>query len=92
MPVHQLEHELSGMDDRIAHGAGLSARLASWARYVYQNDVNRFAQYAVNVWNQEMDFEHPERTAQAGIRERKITLIPGYAGELKGTGRGSCIL
>ena len=21
------------------------------------------------VWNQEMDFEHPERTAQAGIRE-----------------------
>ena len=69
MPVHQLEHELSGMDDRIAHGAGLSALWASWARYVYQNDVNRFAQYAVNVWNQEMDFEHPERTAQAGIRE-----------------------
>lgn len=69
MPVHQLEHELSGMDDRIAHGAGLSALWASWARYAYQNDVNRFAQYAVNVWNQEMDFEHPERTAQAGIRE-----------------------
>ena len=43
--------------------------LASWARYAYQNDVNRFAQYAVNVWNQEMDIEHPERTAQAGIRE-----------------------
>ena len=57
------------MDDRIAHGAGLSALWASWARYVYRNDVNRFAQYAVNVWNQEMDFEHPERTAQAGIRE-----------------------
>ena len=44
--------------EKIAHGAGLSALWASWARYVYENNVSRFAQYAVNVWNIEMDFEH----------------------------------
>ena len=68
MQVHQLEHELSGMDDRIAHGAGLSALWASWARYVYRHTISRFARYAVNVWNLDMDFEHPEKTALAGIR------------------------
>ena len=39
MAVHQMEHELSGMDEKIAHGAGLSALWASWARYVYEKDV-----------------------------------------------------
>ena len=68
MQVHQMEHELSGMDEKIAHGAGLSALWPSWARYVYKNNVGRFAQYAVNVWNIEMDFEHPEKTALAGIQ------------------------
>ena len=68
MAVHQMEHELSGMDEKIAHGAGLSALWASWARYVYENNVSRFSQYAVNVWNIEMDFEHPEKTALAGIK------------------------
>ena len=68
MAVHQMEHELSGMDEKIAHGAGLSALWPSWARYVYKNNVGRFAQYAVNVWNIEMDFEHPEKTALSGIK------------------------
>lgn len=39
---HQLEHELSGMWD-VAHGAGLSAIWASWARYVYKTNPMRFA-------------------------------------------------
>ena len=67
MQVHQLEHELSGMYPAIAHGAGLSALWPSWARFVCPSDVGRFAQYAVNVWNLDMDFEHPIRTAVAGI-------------------------
>lgn len=67
MQVHQLEHELSGMYPRIAHGAGLSALWSSWARYVCRHDVNRFAQYAVNVWNLDMNFENPMQTALAGI-------------------------
>ena len=68
MQVHQLEHELSGMYPAIAHGAGLSALWPSWARFVCPSDVGRFAQYAVNVWNLDMDFEHPIRTALAGIQ------------------------
>ena len=68
MQVHQLEHELSGMYPRVAHGAGLSALWPSWARYVCAGDVNRFARYAVNVWNIDMDFENPMNTALAGIQ------------------------
>ena len=68
MQVHQLEHELSGMYPAIAHGAGLSALWASWARFVCPKDVNRFAQYAVQVWNIDMDFENPMNTALAGIQ------------------------
>lgn len=68
MQVHQLEHELSGMYPRIAHAAGLSALWPSWARYVCPKAVNRFAQFAVNVWNIDMDFENPMNTALAGIQ------------------------
>lgn len=67
MQVHQLEHELSGMYPQIAHGAGLSALWPSWARFTCTADPARFAQYAVNVWNIDMDFEDPMKTAQAGI-------------------------
>ena len=68
MQVHQLEHELSGMYPRIAHGAGLSALWPSWARYVCPSAVERFAQFAVRVCNVDMDFENPMKTALAGIQ------------------------
>lgn len=45
---HRLEHELSGMFD-VAHGAGLSAIWASWARYTYKERPDRFAKLAVNA-------------------------------------------
>lgn len=67
MQVHQMEHELSGMYPSIAHGAGLSAMFCSWARYVCREAPERFAQLAVRVWNAEMDFEHPLKTALEGI-------------------------
>lgn len=47
---HQIEHELGGMFD-VAHGAGLSAVWGSWARYVYKDNVERFAQFAANVFD-----------------------------------------
>lgn len=67
MQVHQLEHELSGMYPAVAHGAGLSALFCSWARYVCKDSPMRFAQLAVRVLNQEMNFEDPLKTAMAGI-------------------------
>lgn len=63
---HQIEHELSGMFD-VAHGAGLAAIWGSWARYVYKDNIGRFAQFAVRVMGCEMDFQCPENTALRGI-------------------------
>lgn len=64
--THKIEHEIGGMFD-VAHGAGLAAIWGSWARYVMDHDVSRFAQFAVRVMGCEMDFDHLEHTALAGI-------------------------
>ena len=65
--VHQLEHEVSGMYPEVAHGAGLAALWCSWARYVYKANINRWLQYASNVWGLDIDFEHPEKTIETAI-------------------------
>ncbi len=62
---HQLEHELGGLYD-VAHGAGLAALWGSWARYVYQENPERFAQFATNVFDIPCGIDF-ERTALAGI-------------------------
>ena len=67
---HMIEHELSGIND-VAHGAGLAIIFPAWMRYVYKQDVSRFAQFAVRVWNREMDYFNPEKTALAGISATK---------------------
>ena len=36
-------------------------------RHVYRHDIPRFAQFAHRVWDVEMDFRNPERTALEGI-------------------------
>ena len=88
MQVHQLEHELSGMYPSIAHGAGLAALWPSWARFVCPSDVNRFARYAVQVWNIDMDFDCPMNTALAGIRATEdFYKSLGMPSSLKRTGR-----
>ena len=50
LPVHQLEHALSGEYDSVAHGAGLAVLFPAWAKYVYCYNIPRFAQFARNVW------------------------------------------
>lgn len=67
LAVHQLEHEVSGMYPNVAHGAGLAAIWCSWARYVYKANIQRWLQYASNVWNEDIDFEHPEKTIEKAI-------------------------
>jgi len=63
---HSIEHEISAIWD-VAHGAGLSVVFPAWMRHVYRHDVARFAQFASRVWDVEMDFRNPERTALEGI-------------------------
>jgi alcohol dehydrogenase YqhD (iron-dependent ADH family) len=64
---HCIEHELSGLYD-VAHGAGLAVVMPSWMEFTMNHNVMRFAQVATRVWGCQMDFEHPENTALAGIR------------------------
>lgn len=51
LPVHQLEHALSGEYDRIAHGAGLAVLFPAWDKYMYKHNIARFAQFARRVWD-----------------------------------------
>ncbi len=62
---HQLEHELGGVYN-VTHGAGLAAIWGSWARYVYEVNPERFAQFATNVFDIPCGTDYKE-TALAGI-------------------------
>lgn len=64
---HQIEHELSGTYDFVAHGAGLSVLFPAWAKYVYKSNIEKFCQYAVRVWDIDMNFDAPHDTALKGI-------------------------
>lgn len=61
--THKMEHELSGMFD-VAHGAGLTAIWGSWARYVCQDRLDRFVQFALRV----MQVEPGDGVEQAVLR------------------------
>ena len=61
--THMIEHELSGMFD-VAHGAGLSAIWASWARHVLPHRPGRFALFAEKV----MGVARAESDAVTGLR------------------------
>ena len=65
LAVHQLEHALSGEYDHVAHGAGLAVLYPAWARYVYKEDIPRFARFARNVWG--VTETDDEKAAVAGI-------------------------
>ena len=66
MPVHQLEHGLSGMYKTIAHGAGLAVLWPAWAKYYVQYDIDKFDRYAKNVWNSQNP--NKEENALQGIK------------------------
>ena len=63
--THQIEHELGGMFN-VAHGAGLAAVWGSWARYVYEERIDRFEKFAKNVLNIEPNTD-AKATALKGI-------------------------
>ena len=71
---HMIEHELSALYD-CAHGAGLAVTMPAVFTYEMPHDVMRFAKVAVRVWGCQMDFDHPEVTAKAGIEAFRNFLI-----------------
>ncbi len=64
--THKMEHELSGLFG-VTHGAGLAALWGSWARYVMDRHLNRFAKFAVNVMGVTNDFTDAKATALKGV-------------------------
>ena len=63
---HMIEHELSAIYD-IAHGAGLSIIFPAWMKYVYKDDVPRFAKWANRVFDMEIDPLNMEDAVCKGI-------------------------
>lgn len=77
MTCHQLEHELSGMYDFVAHGAGLAVVFPAWAKYVYKYAPERFARYAKEVFG--VEYKEGEEMAAA---EKGIELTEQYYKEI----------
>lgn len=62
---HGLEHELSALYD-VAHGAGLAVMFPAWMKYVYQENLDLFVQFATRVWGVK-DTGDKKAVALAGI-------------------------
>ncbi|WP_069997317.1 iron-containing alcohol dehydrogenase [Cellulosilyticum sp. I15G10I2] len=64
---HDIEHEISGIYD-IAHGAGLSIVFPAWMKYVYNENQDRFVQFATRVMNVDFAMDQKEMIIEEGIR------------------------
>ena len=51
MPVHQLEHALSGVYPNVSHGGGLAVLYPAWAKYYLVYDSKKFATLGRRVFN-----------------------------------------
>jgi len=67
MVCHQIEHELSGMFETVAHGAGLAIVFPAWAKYIYRYNPGRFADFATNALGIEKGSKTTEELALEGI-------------------------
>ncbi len=65
LPVHQLEHALSGEYDSVAHGAGLAVLFPAWAKWIYKHNTERFARFAREVFD--INEADDEIASQKGI-------------------------
>jgi alcohol dehydrogenase YqhD (iron-dependent ADH family) len=83
---HGMEHELSAIYD-VAHGAGLAVLTPNWMRYVYQDNVNMFVQFAVNIMGVQGSYRDPDALVLEGIKRlRTFFNEMGLAATLEGLG------
>lgn len=71
MPVHQLEHALSGMYPQVAHAAGLAVLFPAWAHFYLKYDVDKFDMFARNVFGSNLN----DKVKNAG---KGVELIEEY--------------
>ena len=50
MPLHALEHCVSGLYPEVAHAAGLSVLFSAWTRYYLNYDMDKFDKLGKNVF------------------------------------------
>ncbi|HHU24819.1 MAG: iron-containing alcohol dehydrogenase [Bacilli bacterium] len=81
--VHRLEHEVSGMFDRVAHGAGLAVLFPAWAKYVYKQFIGRFARFAYQVMDVSKDIKAEDAALEGIIRLEKYFQSLGMPVRLK---------
>lgn len=63
---HGMEHELSAAYD-VAHGAGLAVLTPAWMKYVYQDNIDMFVQFALNVMGVSRGIRDKEELVKEGI-------------------------
>jgi alcohol dehydrogenase YqhD (iron-dependent ADH family) len=70
MSVHQLEHEVSGMFDEVAHGAGLAVLWPAWAILACEHQPEKFQRFACEVMGIEKT-DDPLKDARDGVKALK---------------------
>jgi butanol dehydrogenase len=69
--THMIEHEVSAIYD-ISHGAGLAVLFPNWMKYVLDEDnMQKFIDYAVNVWDVDTRGKEPLDIALEGIERTR---------------------
>ena len=68
VPMHLLEHPLSGIYD-VAHGAGLSITIPAWLSWKADKDPGKIAQFTRNVMG--IDEKDQDEAARRGIQALK---------------------
>ncbi|MBQ6914694.1 MAG: iron-containing alcohol dehydrogenase [Kiritimatiellae bacterium] len=64
---HALEHELSALDPKIAHGAGLAVVMPAWMRHVWRADPSRFVLFGRDVFGIVPDDDSPAAVESAAL-------------------------
>ncbi len=65
MPVHQLEHALSGCYPNIAHGEGLAILFPAWCEYFFFEHLDKLDRLGREVFN--LQYEDKKENAEACI-------------------------
>lgn len=70
--VHGIEHELSAKYD-LTHGVGLAILHPNWMSYVLcEDNIDKFVEYAVNVWNVQDNGNKLEMAKEGIIKTREF--------------------
>ncbi len=63
--VHPLEHAMSAYKPEIVHGEGIAVAYLGWAKYVYKEDLEKFAAFARRIFD--IKEENDSKAAIMGI-------------------------